>query len=142
MGPHWEIQQVIMGRTAALIDSKQLSNILREEYPDAPPSDASLAIVDADEVVAQFEDLILSCLQASRDIPESLFAAAAKLAFAWESPKCKLFETKMVQAISFCKVKAKSASSGKKLSESVNRVVQMLRSMDAGLGANSSIITY
>ena len=124
-----------MGRTAALIDSKQLSKILRGEYPEAPPSDASLAIVDADEVVSEFEDLILSCLQASRDIPESLFTAGAKLAFAWEPPKCKLFGTKMVQAISYCKVKAKSASSGKKLSEAVNRVVQMLRSMDAGLGA-------
>ena len=84
-------------------------------------------VLDLEQVVCNHVQFILDLLKAIPRPTVTLLTSAAALC--WESMDpsvCKAFATRIIDSITHCRIKAKSCTSGKKLSPSVRRVVQAL----------------
>jgi len=92
--------------------------------------------IDPDRFCEKHEELIIDCLYITRRPTESLVAAAAGLCFSDSQPfECKAFAQRLCSAVSMCREKAKSATSGKKLSRSVFNIIKVLEKVkDTTLG--------
>lgn len=64
-------------------------------------------------VVDVYQDLLLDLLSLGVKPTVKIVAAGARIAFACESDKAKMFGERMTAALSYCRVKKKSMSSGK-----------------------------
>ena len=113
----WELGNLFraMPRAAPLITDRQLSKLLRGAFPETGPPQSLLAEVDLDRLVGGLGDLLIDVINATEQCPAGLCSKAAALAFTCDKNACEAFGQKLAKALSFCKVKAKESTSGKKM---------------------------
>lgn len=89
--------------------------------------DESWSSTDIECVVDKYQELLMDLLKCGCKPTVRLLSAGAKVAFAADDVKGRMFAERIVCAISYCRKKAKSMTSGKKLSHGVKVVIKALR---------------
>lgn len=92
-----------------------------------------------EDVVAEYQDFIVDALRLTARPTVGVMTSAAKVTFGEDLEKCKMFAVRMQAAISYCRVKAKSATSGMKLSQPVRRVVEVIVKAGKTTSAQASL---
>ena len=85
---------------------------------------------DQEVVVKQYLQFLCACAQYTLRLNSKVVQQAAVSIFGIPPTGAKMFAEAMVQALQYCKIKGKCASSGKKLSDSVKSVVLSFRGAD------------
>ena len=104
----------------------ELMKVLRGVSPHAPDL-KGFCVPSPEKVVAHAADILEDVLRATARPTQKVLEEAAVGAWDMEPGEAELFAQRVASAASFCRTKSRQASSGKKLSPAVMRIVQVLR---------------
>ena len=117
-----------MQRNCISIDD--LKVLLRGNLPE--PVENKYSGSNLDKVIEHHEDLVKELILKARTVTAHWLKAAAMQAYNMKSLEAKLFGDRMHDALSYIAAKAKSMSSGAKLSPSVHRLAIILKETKEG----------
>ena len=122
---------IMQSRVRNSASPEQLAKVLRGGLPSGPKMDL-VTEGDIEKVIANFHDLLCDILRATaRPTKVPLRAAATQAWDFLEFSSCDLFANRMVMAVSHCRTKSYSMTSGKKYSKPMLAVISLLKQQES-----------
>ena len=119
---------VNMSRAKNTVGAKEIMAVLRETHKLLSPK--SYMSTDMDIVVSEHAEFLVKLLELTPRPTAKLLESAAKLAFDRITDiECASFGRQLYAAVMYCRDKAKSTTSGKKLQPATFKVVQMVKKL-------------
>lgn len=122
-----------MSRVRNVATADDLRKVLLGSMPGGPDL-AQAAVADLEEVAEKFEGLLCDILKCTPRPTARALREAAQKAWSMDHGSADLLAGRLISAISFCRTKSRSMTSGKKTNPAVHRISECLSPTSSSLG--------